>query len=87
MAAHLWIVAVLRAGGPHLLGQSLLAAAVSGQEEEAVAQQAVVGAGQQLSVRERVWVATPVVHEGIPVAVGEGKNPLKLPKGSKSNDR
>ena len=74
---HLWILAVLCANRAHVLGQGLVTAAVSGHQEEGVAQQTVVCSGQQLLAREGIRVATPDVHDGVPVAVREGKNSLK----------
>ena len=54
----------------------MFTAAVSGEEEEGVSQQTVLGSGQQL-LSEGVGVAAPVVHDGVPVAVRERKNSLE----------
>lgn len=74
---HLWILAVLWANGAHVVSQGLITAAVSGHKEEGVAQQTVLRSGQQLLVSEGIRVATPDIHNGVPVAVREGKNSLK----------
>ena len=84
---HLWILAVIGASTGHFLHQSVLATGVSGEEEEGVAQQAVLGPGQQLQVGEGVRVAAPVVHDGVPVAVWEGEHTLEHPKMDESEER
>lgn len=76
-APHLWILTVLWANRADFLCESLLTATISGQEEEGVAQQTILCSGQQLLVSERIWVATPVVHDGVPVAIRERENSLK----------
>lgn len=85
-SAHLWILTEPRASRADLLGEGLLTAAVSGEQEEGVAQQTVLGSRQQLLVGERVRVAAPVVHDGVPVAVRERKNSLKRSEGERTED-
>ena len=84
---HLWILAGIGSETGHFLHQSVLATGVSGEEEEGVAQQAVLGPGQQLQVGEGVRVAAPVVHDGVPVAVGEGEHALEHPKMDEVKER
>lgn len=71
---HLWILTIGTANRAHFLRQGVVAAGVTGQQDEGVPQQTVLGSWQQLLVGERIRVATPVVHDGVPVAVGERQN-------------
>lgn len=74
MPSHLWILTIGTADRGHFLCQSVVTAGVTGQQDEGVPQQTVLGSWQQFLVGERIWVATPVVHDGVPVAVGEREN-------------